>query len=113
MPRRTSTDHLFSIMSLAPMVIALRIPMMVAEAAAHGGSRPETLRAYSEKTAAMLEGVAAAQAEFAASGLKAWLSMLAGSVDRRAMGRAQEAALRAALIPVSRRVTANLRRLGR
>jgi len=98
---------------LAPWVVALRLPIMAAEAQRDTGWSGETMRAASEKMAAAFEGALAAQLSLIGSTLTFWPQVLAGSppsaVAQIAFKRATEAAIR----PASRKVKANFHRLSR
>jgi hypothetical protein len=113
MKRRTAHSHLTEIAALAPFVVALRIPTLTAEALSHSSPRPETARAWREKTAALAEGAMAMQTTYAAAAVKSWFAFFGGSLEPRALAVAQEEAMLAMLSPVSKRVRANVRRLRR
>ncbi len=95
---------------LAPMVVAMRLPLMAAEKRDGGFPGAETWRAIAEKNAALAEGVVAAQLSLMRSTTGFWFDVMAGrkpaSADRVA-GRAARAAMK----PASRRVRANFKRL--
>lgn len=97
----------------APWVVALRLPIMAAEAQRDTGWSGETMRAASEKMTAAFEGMLAAQLSLVGSTLTFWPQVLAGrspsAVTQMAFQRATEAAIR----PASRKVKANFRRLSR
>lgn len=98
---------------LAPAVVALRAPLLAAEA---GGLDPlgrETTRAVTEKLAAAAEGVVAAQLSLARSASTFWLEMLSGTTPSLVNGVALERAVHAALKPAGRQVKKNYRRLKR
>ncbi|KQZ81958.1 hypothetical protein ASD64_09465 [Mesorhizobium sp. Root157] len=96
---------------LAPMVVALRLPIMAAESQSEMGWGSETLRAISEKTAATMEGALAAQLSLIGSTLNFWPQVLAGRSPTALTQLALERAMGAALRPAGRRVKANFRRL--
>jgi truncated hemoglobin YjbI len=112
MARRRSRPPIATIATLAPAVVALRLPALMAEAMSHAGPRPETTRALTEKMAATAEGVMAMQLSLVTAGFRAWGQMMAGSFDQAGLHRAHAAAVDAALKPMARRVSANLKRLG-
>jgi len=97
---------------LAPMVVALRLPIMAAEAQRdRWGS--ETLRAASEKSTAAVEGMLAAQLSLIGSAFSFWPQVLSGRSPSALGQSAFERAMSAGLAPASRRVKANYRRLSR
>lgn len=97
---------------LAPMVAAMRLPLMAAEA--RGSSfQTETVRAITEKTAAASEGFFAAQMSLFGSAMKFWPELMSGRAPSLFSGVAAERSVNAALRPVSRRVKANFRRLSK
>lgn len=97
---------------LAPAVIMLRLPVMVAEA---GGTNrhDETARAISEKVAATAEGLVAAQLSMASSIANFWPELMAGQAPSILNGVALERSMHAALRPAGLRVKANFKRLAR
>lgn len=97
---------------LAPMVVAMRLPLMLAE------TRPdaigaETLRAVNEKSKAMADGMLAAQMSYWRSAMQFWPEVLAGKTPSLFDGLAAERSMQAALRPAGRRVKANYRRLSK
>lgn len=96
---------------LAPMVVAMRLPLLAAES--QDGSAPgkETMRAVSEKTSAAMEGLAAAQMSLFGSAMQFWPEILSGRTPSLVNGAAVERAVNAALKPSGRTVRANYRRL--
>ena len=96
---------------LAPMVIAMRLPMMATEASKGGMLRGETLAAVTEKTAAMAEGVVAAQMSYFQSAMQFWPEVLSGRTPSVLNGVAAQKSVAAAMRPASKRVKANFRRL--
>lgn len=98
---------------LAPMVAALRMPALVAEATSANPWRVETVRATTEKMAALMEGVVAAQFSLAHSASRFWLEAMSGRTPSLLSGVALERALHAALVPSGGRVRGNFRRLSR
>lgn len=95
----------------APMVIALRLPLLAAEAKAGRKLGAETMKAGAEKAEAVAEGLFAAQLSLATSASQFWLEAASGRVPSLFDGTAAERAMHAALRPASRRVSANFRRL--
>lgn len=96
---------------LAPLVAMLRLPLMAMDG---GSSQPwstETARAVNEKTAAMAEGVFAAQMSFLQSASRFWPEIFSGRTPSLFNGVAAERSISAALKPASRAVKANFRRL--
>jgi hypothetical protein len=99
---------------LAPMVIGMRMPLLAAEVGQslyHPGK--ETSRAFTEKTAAMMQGAMAANAAFAASAMRFWPELLSGRVPSLLNGIGAERAMLAAMRPAGRTVKANFGRLSR
>lgn len=97
---------------LAPMVMWLRIPLIAAEAQGSGTVGSETMRAISEKGAAMAEGMVAAQISLAHSAARFWPEVLTGQMPSLLSGAAVEHSIEAALRPSGRKVRANYKRLG-
>jgi hypothetical protein len=98
---------------LAPIVVAMRLPIMAAEAHREAGWSGETMRAASEKAAAAFEGLVAAQLSLIGSTFMFWPQVLAGRSPSMIAQVAFEQAIAASLRPASRRVKANFRRLSR
>lgn len=96
---------------LAPAVMALRVPLLAAEASELNPWRLETTRAVSEKLAAAAEGMVAAQLSLVRSASTFWLELYDGSTPSLLTGVAFERAVHAALRPAGRRVKKNYRRL--
>ena len=96
---------------LAPMVVFMRLPVMAAEAGSAGAWATETALAVNEKTAAIAEGVLAAQMSLFLSASRFWPEVLSGRTPSILSGAAIEHSLNAALRPAGRRVRANFRRL--
>lgn len=96
---------------LAPMVALMRLPLMAAEAGSGKARRLETELAVSEKTAAVAEGVFAAQMSMIQSATQFWPEIFAGRTPSILNGVAAERSMNAALRPASRRVKANFKRL--
>ena len=108
---RKRDSALAASLMLSPWVMAMRLPLMAREAGAVGKVGAETMRAVTEKSAAMAEGVAAAQMAMAGAMLSFWPDVAAGRVPALMTGVAAEQSVRAALKPAGRRVRANYRRL--
>lgn len=98
---------------LAPAVMWLRLPLLAAEAQRGDAFRMETLRAVSEKAAALAEGAVAAQLSLAQSAARFWPEVLMGRTPSMLNGVAAERSLRAALQPARKRVRSNFRRLSK
>jgi hypothetical protein len=96
---------------LAPAVAALRTPLLVTEAGDLNPWRVETVRAVSEKSAAAVEGIVAAQMSFAYSMSRFWLEVAQGRSPSLFNGVALEQAVHAALRPSGSRVRQNYSRL--
>ena len=109
---RRSAAVLTGSLMLAPAVIAMRLPLLAAEAMALNPWRVGTVKAVTEKTAAAMEGAAAAQMSLAWSVARFWQSAFLGRVVVRPEA-AVERAVHAALKPAGRRVKSNYRRLSR
>ncbi len=97
---------------LAPAVIAMRLPLMAAEAGRHGWPA-ETAGALTEKMAAAAEGLAAAQMSIMMSASGFWLEIMSGKTPSLLDGAAMERAAHAALAPSGRAVRSNFGRLAR
>lgn len=98
---------------LAPMVMAMRLPLMAMETRAGKLWGVETARAIGEKNAALAEGIAAAQLSLLRSATAFWFDVAAGRTPALMNGAAVEQAMRAAMRPARRRVRANYRRLSK
>ena len=96
---------------LAPMVAALRMPMLAAETQRLYPWRTESMRAMVEKVVATGEGITAAQLSYLRSVSSFWPELLSGRTPSLLTGVAAERSVNAALKPASRRVKANFRRL--
>ncbi len=98
--------------ALAPAVMWMRMPILFAEAFAPATSgKPETMRAVSEKTAAAVEGMVAANMSLASSMATAWLEVATGKHPVAVAERSFRNAQRAAERPFGKRVRANYKRL--
>jgi hypothetical protein len=106
-----SAGALTASLMLAPAVMALRTPLLMAEAADANPWRVETSRAVSEKLAAAAEGMVAAQLSLVKSTSSFWFEVYSGSMPSLLNGVALERATHAALKPAGRRVKKNYRRL--
>ncbi len=120
MTKRSSTKtareaaQLAQQLMLTPMVMAMRMPILAAEA---GGSvlsgRPESLAAVNEKVAAMAEGAMAAQVAFLRGASMLPMTMFrATSHAGPLVDLAGEVAV-AAMRPAARQVSRNHKRLSR
>lgn len=96
---------------LAPAVMALRAPLLAAEAGGLDPWRAETTRAVAEKMAAAAEGAVAAQLSLVQSACAFWLELASGTTPSLLNGVALERALHEGLRPAGRRVRRNYRRL--
>lgn len=108
MPRR---NVVFGNMMLAPAVVAMRMPLLVAEAGRSSWMGAEATRAVTEKAAAVAEGMAAAQLSLFGSAMTFWSDVARGRVPDLLSGKAIEQSMDAALKPIGKRVRANHRRL--
>lgn len=97
---------------LAPMVIAMRLPLMASETRDGKFFGAEAWRAITEKNVALVEGILAAQLSLMRSATIFWFDAFAGRKRPRPSGAISRSA-QAALKPASRRVKANFRRLSR
>ncbi|MCG7505790.1 hypothetical protein [Mesorhizobium retamae] len=111
-PRQPAGAKAVADLMLAPAVVMLRLPVMAAEASGLGW-REESVRAISEKMAAVAEGVAAAQLSLVDSFSRFWPEVMTGRAPSLLNGVALERSVHAALKPASRRVKANFKRLGK
>ncbi|GLS28665.1 hypothetical protein SAMN04488498_101208 [Mesorhizobium albiziae] len=98
---------------LAPMVAAMRLPLMASESRGDNPFGIETQRAIAEKNAAIAEGILAAQMSMIQSAWRFWPEVLSGRTPSVLNGVAAERSMNAALKPASRRVKANFKRLAR
>ncbi len=100
-------------LALAPMVAAMRLPLLAAEAGNVGKLASETGLAVTEKIEAAAEGIVAAQWSLFASAVSFWPEVFSGKTPSILSGAAVERSMQAALAPASRRVSANYRRLSK
>lgn len=98
---------------LAPAVMAMRMPLLLAEAQSHTCLRKETALAGSEKASAFVEGMAAAQTSLMGSMFNFWPEVMSGRTPSLLNGNAVQQAMDAALVPSGKAVRANFRRLGK
>jgi hypothetical protein len=98
---------------LAPAVMGLRIPMLMAEMLEPSSTRRETLSAVTEKAAALHEGLLQAYVAAWRSAWTYWPQLMSGRPATRLAADAVGQTLRAATKPASRRLKANHRRLSR
>jgi hypothetical protein len=97
---------------LAPAVIGMRVPLLAAEAQSGNGQiGVETMRAVTEKAAAVADGLFAAQVSMASAAMMFWPELLSGRTPSLLSGAAVEKAMHEALRPARRAVKANYRRL--
>lgn len=111
--RSRSSAVIASEFMFAPLVAAMRMPLMAAEAANGKAWTGESMLAMTEKTSAMSEGIAAAQLSYFRSAMLFWPEVLSGRTPSILTGVATERSVNAALKPASRRVKANFRRLSK
>ena len=105
---------LASSLMLAPWVIWMRAPTLMAEASGTtGGLGVETTRAVTEKAAAVAQGIAAAQMSAIGAAMSFWPDVLSGRTPSIVSGVAAERIAHAALAPMGKTVRSNYRRLSR
>lgn len=109
---RTSVGIAADLM-LAPMVVWMRLPVMALERRSSTHAGVETMKAISEKSAALAEGAVAAQMAMMDAATRFWPDILSGKTPAAISGRAVEQAINAAMHPAGRTVRANFRRLSR
>lgn len=109
----SAASGVYGNLMLAPMVIAMRLPLLASEAGSEGRDSAETLRAVSEKATAMMEGTIAAQTALVKAQMAFWPELMAGRMPSLLTGQAASEAMTAAFRPSGRRVKANFRRLSR
>lgn len=98
-------------MMLAPAVVAMRLPLLADESGLVHPFRVETVRAVTEKTAAAMEGLFAAQASMMLSASRFWFELYSGRTPSLFNGEAVERAMHAAFTPSGLEVRKNYRRL--
>lgn len=98
-------------LGLAPQVVAMRLPVMFLESLEINPWRVETVRANTEKAAALMEGAIAAQTVLVQSASRFWFELMTGRTPSLVSGVALQQAAHAAMRPSGRRVRANYRRL--
>lgn len=96
---------------LAPMVMAMRLPLIAMEANSGSISRGEGLTAVTEKATAFVEGILAAQMAYFRSTMLFWPEILSGRTPSLLNGAAAHRSATAALRPAGLRVRHNFRRL--
>ena len=96
---------------LTPAVAFLRLPLLAEEAGGINPWRVEPTRAMTEKAAAAMEGVVAAQLSLVQSASRFWFEALSGRTPSLLNGVAMERAVHAALAPSGRKVRTNYKRL--
>lgn len=109
--RRPAAVGLAADLALAPLVVAMRMPGIAADLANGAPMRAESVRAVTEKAAAVAEGLAAAQMSLMRSAFSFWPEVMTGRVPSLLSGEALEKSMQAALVPAGRKVRANYRRL--
>jgi len=111
-PSRKAQRSATSLM-LVPAVMAMRMPLLLAESREDAPCRKETIRAGSEKATAFMTGAMAAQMSFFVSAMGFWPEMMSGRTPSLLNGEAARKAMEAAMHPSGKTVRANFRRLGR
>ncbi len=96
---------------LAPMVMAMRMPILLAEAASGKASPGEAHKAVTEKVMAGVEGAMAMQASMLKSAMDFWPGVLRGRHPSDLMANSVVKAGNEALKPASRAVRNNFDRL--
>lgn len=96
---------------LAPAVVWMRVPVMLAQSPGPLGVGTEMLKAASEKVMASAEGAAAAQMSLARSAVGFWPGLMAGSTPWALANAAAGKAAVASLRPAAKAVRRNHRRL--
>jgi len=110
--KRSKSRSLASDLVLAPWVVWMRTPTLIAEAGrASGGVGAETTRAVTEKVAAVAQGLAAAQMSAIGSAMSFWPDVFAGRTPSILSGVAAERMAQAALAPMGKTIRSNYRRL--
>jgi hypothetical protein len=109
---RKAAATLVGNLALAPAVIAMRLPLLAAEAGSKATPR-ESMTSVTEKAAALAEGAVAAQMSLAVSASRFWFEVFAGQTPSILNGVALERATQAALAPSGRAVRKNFGRLTR
>jgi len=109
--RRKSRQAIAGGLMLAPVVAAMRLPLLAHESQKLAPFRTESMKAVTEKLAAAREGIAEAQLSYYRSMMSFWPELLSGRTPSLLTGAAAEQAMNAALRPASRRVKANFKRL--
>ena len=110
-PRTRGAGAIGADLMLAPLVMAMRLPLMAADAQNGRGLGSETARAINEKATAVAEGAFAAQMALFQSAARFWPEIFSGRTPSLFNGIAVERSISAALKPASRAVKANFRRL--
>ncbi|MFN4273764.1 MAG: hypothetical protein ACK4F5_13215 [Aliihoeflea sp.] len=111
-PSRKAQRSATSLM-LVPAVMAMRMPLLLAEARMDADVQKETMRAGSEKATAFIEGAIAAQMSLCGSAMRFWPEAMSGRLPSFLNGEAARQAMEAAMHPSGKTVRANFRRLGR
>jgi hypothetical protein len=97
---------------LSPLVVAARMPVLMAEALNPDPSRrTETNRMVQEKVAATQEGIVAAQLALGQACMETFAALAFGQIPRTTPGNTADAMMQAGLAPAARKVKANIKRL--
>lgn len=107
-------SHGMDVLALSPIVMAMRIPQMMLEAAwpFHGDHKHEGEKAVFEKAAAIFESYGAVQAEMTQAYMMMSIGALGGQLpDPKAFAQAWQDITDAGLKPSATRVRANFNRL--
>ena len=110
---RRDASTLAGQMALAPMVAAMRLPLMMREGQGLAPGATESIGAVTEKASAAVEGMVAAQMSMLGSMMRFWPEVWSGKVPSILSGVAAERSMHAALKPAGRQVKANYKRLSR
>ena len=111
MRKRRPRSQIDANLLLAPMVIWLRMPLLIGEAAQAGIGGVEGARAVGEKLEAAVEGIFAAQLSIWSSAINFWPSVVVGTAPSTLIARSFEDFTQAVVAPSGRRVRANYLRL--
>ena len=91
------TQRLAGEFMLMPLVIAMRMPVLMQEALSFDPWRVETMRAVTEKAAAVMEGAVAAQLSYMGSMSSFWVQLCRGALPAVVSGDAARRSVHAAL----------------
>ena len=100
------TQSIVGNLMLAPMVAAMRLPMIAAEAQRSVPLGTESMRAVTEKFSAVGEGMVAAQLSYLRAVTSFWPEVMSGRTPSLLTGVATERSVNAALAPAGRTVRA-------